>query len=192
MIPGAVDRVVSEAEANKKAFRKDEVLANGAAEFSKIARGKDIPSNIAAGVMAVAAIPHITIVLPIVIPIFALMANKVEDKLRRKNEGQFFISLIATTSHISFTARKMQEVSCEEALRTLNEAQNGIAQLLESLSEFATWWLSISTRLGSLKDRIESAGSSKPGKDVVERIRKRWLLVRDNYRSYVSEVRTLH
>lgn len=80
MIPDAAKQVLVQAQVSGAAARRHEAIAGSAAAVSDAVKG----DAVIAGMSVMAGIPHIAILLPLVIPLVALIADKTEKMYRHK------------------------------------------------------------------------------------------------------------
>jgi len=66
-----------------------------------------------------------------------------------------------------------------------------MAEILQHVNMFASWWSNIETQLLNIKANVERFGASKLDPYMVEMIQKRWDKIANQYRAYISEVRLI-
>ena len=86
----------------------------------------------------------------------------------------------------------MREISCEDGIAELHKINTDLVELLVHVTKFVDWWSNITGKLVTIRDNTHQLGSSKV--DMSNRLdltQKRWVDVKNQYRTYVHEVSPL-
>jgi len=171
-IPGKVAEM-EEQEQRAKAGKALAETRRGQFGVAAIALGAGAAATggaVAAGI----AFPPLLLILPIALPIMAMIAGEATEQYDQLA-----------------MARETEAMLCSDAMKKLHQATGDLTKLIENVDMFADWWLEMDTMLAGVESKVGKLKADKVTKLRVKTVKNGWTGVKGRYLQYKLKVARL-
>lgn len=128
----------------------------------------------AVGAIGITAVPAAMLVLPVALPVVAVIAGIMQWKKKK---------LAAK--------RETQSLSCKAAMEQLQTSLDDLSQLGKELDVIAEYWGKMDAALQTIRDSVETIQADRVVKLRITQIKGQWTDVKDQYMEYKTGVARL-
>ena len=78
------------------------------------------------------------------------------------------------------------------ALKLLNQVDDDLRQVLDSVTKFANWWSDVETMITTCNSRVVIVSCQKMSLLWVNSVQNEWEIVRERYEIYKKDISDIH